>query len=67
VDGTFDPDFDGRYSILIVLDGEGFLSVDDESIPLEPWTRLFLPAAMTEARVDGRLSIARCLPPRAET
>jgi len=64
VDGTFDPLFDGRYSIMIVLDGAGTFTVDGESIPLEPWTRLFLPAAMTEARLEGQLSIARCLPPQ---
>ena len=63
VNGTFRPVFDGRYSILIVLDGEGALSVDGETTPLKPWTRLFLPAAMERFELEGRLSIARCLPP----
>ena len=66
VDGTFEPSFDGRYSIMIVLDGEGTLTVDGDRIPLKPWTRLFMPAAITEARLEGRLSIARCLPPQPD-
>ena len=64
VDGAFDPAFDGRYSILVVLDGEGTLTVGGDVTPLRPWTRLFLPAAIDAARFDGRMTLARCLPPK---
>lgn len=64
VSGSFEPTFDGRYSILVVVDGEGTLTVDGDTIPLKPWTRLFLPAAIHAARLDGRMTLARCLPPK---
>ncbi len=64
VDGDFEPDFDGRYSIVVVLDGEGVLETDDGRTPLTRWTRLFLPAALDAARIKGRLTIARALPPK---
>ncbi|WP_316975557.1 class I mannose-6-phosphate isomerase [Shumkonia mesophila] len=64
VTGAFAPAFDGRYSILVVLDGEGTITVEGEAIPLKPWTRLFLPAAIEEALLTGRMTLARCLPPK---
>lgn len=64
VNGRFEPAFDGRYSILVALAGEGTLTVDGDAIPIKPWTRLFLPAAIRAARLDGRMTLARCLPPR---
>jgi len=65
VDGSFEPEFDGRYSILVVLDGEGTLTVGGDVTPLKRWTRLFLPAAIGAARLDGKMTLARCLPPKA--
>lgn len=65
VNGRFAPAFDGRYSILIVLDGEGRLTVGGDVVPLRPWTRLFLPAAIEAATLEGRMMLARCLPPKA--
>lgn len=64
VAGSFAPAFDGRSSILVVLDGEGSLTVDGETMALTPWTRLFLPAAIDAATLQGNLTLARCLPPR---
>ncbi len=64
VSGTFAPTFDGRYSILIVLEGEGTLTVGGEATALKPWTRLFLPAAIEQGQLAGCMTLARCLPPR---
>lgn len=64
VNGRFAPAFDGRYSILVVLDGEGTLTVGGDAMPLRPWSRLFLPVAIDAARLEGRMTLARCLPPR---
>ncbi len=64
VDGDFEPAFDGRYSIVVVLDGEGVLETGGRQTALKPWTRLFLPAAIDAARITGRLTLARALPPK---
>lgn len=55
---------DGRYSILIVLDGEGEIEADGVGVPVKRWSRVFLPAAVRDVKVSGRLTMARCLPPR---
>lgn len=55
---------DGRYSILIVLDGQGEIEADGITVPVERWSRIFLPAAVRGVSVSGQLTMARCLPPR---
>lgn len=63
--GQFDLATDDRFSILIVLDGEGLLTVDDVEISLTPMSRIFLPAVVKRIQVEGRqLTLARCLPPK---
>jgi len=62
--GTFAPAFDGRYSVFVVLAGEGTLTVEGDAVPLKPWSRLFLPAAIDKASLEGRMALARCLPPK---
>ena len=57
---------DGRYSILIVLEGEGEIEADGVTVRLEPWSRIFLPAGLRAVSVSGELSTARCLPPRPQ-
>ncbi len=59
-----DLDLDGRYSILIVLEGEGAIVADGTTVPLQQWSRIFLPAALHTVQISGNLSIARCLPPK---
>lgn len=54
---------DGRFSILIVLDGSGTLEAGGAAVPLQPWSRIFLPAALSSATIHGTLRAARCLPP----
>lgn len=61
--GVHNLELDGRFSILIVIDGSGTLTGDGLSIPLQRWTRLFLPAALGTVQINGNLRIARCLPP----
>lgn len=64
VNGTFRPRFDGRHSVVIVLEGEGTLRAGDGEIRLAPWMRTFWPSAMDNAVLDGRMTLARCMPPR---
>ncbi len=61
--GPYDLAVDGRFSILIVTEGEGTLSADGVTVPLQPWSRIFLPAALDAVQVNGELKLARCLPP----
>ena len=62
--GRMDLTLDGRFSILIVLEGAGRLSGDGVELPVGQWSRLFLPACLGEVQLEGRLQVARCLPPR---
>ena len=61
--GRFELAREDRFSILIVLDGQGRLSADGISVEIGPWSRLFLPAVLEEIRLEGKFRIARCLPP----
>ncbi len=54
---------DGRFSILIITEGEGTLRGDGVELPLAPWTRLFLPAALQSVQIEGSITAARALPP----
>lgn len=53
-----------RYSILIVLDGEGTLVHSLGEIPLKRATQVFVPAAVGQYkfRTDKHLSVFKCLP-----
>ena len=62
--GDFALQMDGRFSTLIVLDGAGILRVNGIEAPLQPWSRIFLPAAVDAATISGTLRLARCLPPK---
>ena len=62
--GAFDLDLDGRFSILVVLSGRGTITADGTALPLEPWSRVFLPAAVGSATLRGNLDVARCMPPK---
>jgi len=61
--GVHNLDLDGRFSILIVTAGSGTLTGDGIAVPLQRWTRLFLPAALQHVQLNGEVTIARCLPP----
>lgn len=63
VDGRFRIAEEDRFSILIVLAGSGRLLTDEQFTPLQPWTRIFLPASLRVVAVEGTLTLARCLPP----
>ncbi|MEM7532371.1 MAG: class I mannose-6-phosphate isomerase [Chloroflexota bacterium] len=64
VSGTMELHFDGRFSILIVLDGSGSLEANGITLPLQPWSRVFLPVAIDSATLSGSMTLARCLPPK---
>lgn len=66
VSGTFVPETDGRYSILIVLEGEGSVAVRDVRVDVQQWSKLFVPACTDTFEVSGSMQVARCLPPGAE-
>ncbi len=61
--GTYTFALDSRFSILIVTEGSGTLTADGVTVPLQPWSRIFLPAALEAVQVHGALKLARCLPP----
>jgi mannose-6-phosphate isomerase len=65
VEGSLSLSLDGRFSILIVLEGEGEVVGDGLSLPVSAWSRVLLPAALESVSVEGRMRAARCLPPRA--
>ena len=56
-------DTDGRFSILIVLEGTGVLRVGGRELALRPWSRYFLPAALRQVVVEGACRLLRALPP----
>lgn len=61
---ALDLDIDGRFSILIVLEGTGVLRADGHELVLQPWSRYFLPAALRQVAVEGACRLLRALPPR---
>lgn len=54
---------DGRFSVLIALEGEGALCVNGNRWPLMPWSRYFLPAHVEQAGIEGAVTLLRALPP----
>ncbi|MFW6153930.1 MAG: class I mannose-6-phosphate isomerase [Planctomycetota bacterium] len=65
-ENPFPLTLDSRFSILIVLDGTGRVVADQGAIDLGAFSRVFLPAAIESATLQGRLTVARCLPPEAK-
>ena len=65
--GDFSDSTNDRYSILIVLDGEGVLEHNQGKIPLRQGMELFVPASVGEYKFQsvGRLSVFKCLPAKA--
>jgi len=66
VEGSLSLPLDGRFSIVIVLEGEGEIVGDGLALPVSTWSRVLLPAALGSVTVEGRLKAARCLPPLAK-
>ncbi len=62
--GELNDTTNGRYSILIVLDGEGTLVHAHGEIPLKRATQVFVPASVGKYkfRTDKHLSVFKCLP-----
>ena len=64
VAGTFVAAPEDRFSIVIVLAGQGQLTAGGVTLPVQPWSRLFLPAALDKIELAGEMTLARCLPPK---
>ncbi|MEO8167129.1 MAG: hypothetical protein ABI623_02720, partial [bacterium] len=62
--GELNDTTNDRYSILIVLDGEGTLVHAHGEIPLKRATQVFVPAAVGKYkfRTNKHLSVFKCLP-----
>jgi mannose-6-phosphate isomerase len=56
---------DGRFSILIVIEGQGRLLANGREMALQPWSKCYLPAAVDSVELEGELTVVRCLPPLA--
>ena len=59
-----DLEIDGRFSGLVVFEGEGVLRVGGRKWALATWSRYFLPASLREVAVEGACRLLRALPPR---
>ncbi|WJH32744.1 class I mannose-6-phosphate isomerase [Paenibacillus sp. CC-CFT747] len=61
---------DGRFSIVIVLSGQGRVMWAGGELPIEQGDYLFLPAHLGQVQFaggqDGSLELARCFPPSVE-
>lgn len=55
------------YSIIVVLDGEGVLKTDDDSLIIKKGDQLFIPASLSKLVLSSTsttsLEVIRCLPP----
>lgn len=56
-------DFSPQVAVLVVLDGQGQLSWDEGALPLSRGTTVFVPYGAGATRLDGQVSLLRCLPP----
>ena len=61
------PETDGRYSILVVLEGSGSVTANNITVPVGQWSKVFIPACITDLRCSGSLKLARCLPPKPDS
>ncbi|MBN2581437.1 MAG: class I mannose-6-phosphate isomerase [Planctomycetes bacterium] len=64
VNGRTGLHLDGRFSVLIVLEGRGTLAADGATIDVQPWSRVLLPAVLETVTLSGTFEAARCLPPK---
>jgi len=62
VGGTFQAATDARYSILIVLEGEGVIRGGGR-LALKRWSKVLAPACLEALTFEGNMTVARCLPP----
>ncbi|MEX0820811.1 MAG: hypothetical protein WD021_01590 [Rhodothermales bacterium] len=64
VDGRFTLPRDGRFSILIAIEGSGSLRAGGVDVPVSRWSRFFLPASLEHVELTGNATFARCMPPK---
>ena len=56
-------DFSPQVAVLVVLDGQGRLSWDGGALPLSRGATVLVPYGAGPTRVDGQMSLLRCMPP----
>lgn len=56
-------DFPPQVAVLVVLGGQGRLSWDRGALPLSRGATVFVPYGAGATRVDGQVSLLRCMPP----
>jgi mannose-6-phosphate isomerase len=56
-------DFSPQVAVLVALDGRGRLSWDGGTLPLSRGATVFVPYGAGPTRVDGQVSLLRCMPP----
>ena len=62
--GPFRPETDGRFSILIVVDGRGSVRAGGAGVEVQRWSKVLIPACVDDLEIDGTLHLARCMPPK---
>lgn len=62
--GSPDPvDFPAQVAVLVALGGRGRLSWDGGAVPLPRGATVFVPYGAGPTRIDGQVTLLRCLPP----
>ena len=64
VNGTMHLADDERFSIFLVLEGNGILICGNTILNLKKWDKLLIPSSCDSITLDGELTIARCMPPK---
>jgi mannose-6-phosphate isomerase len=65
INGALQAQHDGRYSIMVVLQGAGRIVADGVPVEVRQWSRVWLPACVTDVRCEGQMELARLLPPQS--
>lgn len=56
-------DFSPQVAVLVAIDGQGRLTWDGGSLPLSRGATVFVPYGAGVIRVDGQVTLLRCMPP----
>lgn len=62
-EGNFTLPLDGRFSMLLVSEGEGTIIGDAVELHVQTWSRVLLPSVLETVQLRGRFRAVRCLPP----
>ncbi len=65
VDGSFSIENNDRFSVLLIVGGNGHLKAGNLELSLKLWDKILLPADCNNVTLSGEMEAARCLPPPA--